>query len=97
MKNYVLTNTKDSKKEYKKIIKSTANAIVKSINSEKSYAGPTPQELKEIVKQESILPETGLGYEKTFEKVTGAFFPSNVLRLYAKNQDRCHKNDIPIR
>ena len=49
MKNYVLSNTKDSKKEYKKVINQTCSAILKSINSEKSYAGPTPQELKEIV------------------------------------------------
>jgi len=69
MKNYVLSNTRDSKKEYKKVINQTCSAIVKSINSEKSYAGPTPQELKEIVKQETILPENGLGYEKTFEKI----------------------------
>ncbi len=79
MKNYVLSNTKDSKKEYKKVINQTCSAIVKSINSEKSYAGPTPQELKEIVKQETILPENGLGYEKTFEKIKEKVLP-NLLR-----------------
>ena len=61
MKNIFLTEDESSKKEFKKIIKQTAKAITEAFNDSTAYSGPTPQELKQIVHQDSILPETGLG------------------------------------
>ena len=71
-------NTCD-KSEYKKIIKETTDAIADAFADERAYSGPTPDELKAIVQQDSILPETGLGWEKTFALTKEKVLP-NLLR-----------------
>lgn len=79
MSHYFLTSDKKSKKEYIKLINETASAIAKSITDDKAYTGPTPEELKKIVTQNSILPESGLGWEKVFELTKQKILP-NLLR-----------------
>lgn len=79
MESIFLTHNDSDKNEYKKIIEQTTNAIADSFTDEKAYAGPTPQELQAMVKQESILPEQGLGWEKVFESIKEKVLP-NLLR-----------------
>ncbi len=79
MQNYFLTNEESSKEEYKKLISETAAAISQAFVDDRAYSGPTPQELKEIVKQDSILPENGLGWEEVFSKMKEKVLP-NLLR-----------------
>lgn len=74
-----LTHNTCDKSEYKKIIKETTDAIADAFADERSYSGPTPDELKAIVQQDSILPETGLGWEKTFALTKEKVLP-NLLR-----------------
>ncbi len=74
-----LTCEKKSKKLYNKIIKKTSKAISASFENETAYCGPTPDELKKIVQQQTILPEQGLGFEKVFELTKQKVLP-NLLR-----------------
>lgn len=79
MKNLFLTNEKSSKKEYKKIMKQTVNAVTDAFGDSKAYSGPTPQQLQQIVHQDSILPPHGLGWEETL-KITKEKILPNLLR-----------------
>ena len=79
MKNLFLTSDKKAKKEYKKLIIKTAAAIADAFVNESAYSGPTPDQLKEIVRQDSILPEQGLGWDKVFALTKEKVLP-NLLR-----------------
>ncbi|MCQ2588839.1 MAG: aspartate aminotransferase family protein [Treponema sp.] len=79
MNSIFLTHNQADKDEYKKITEQTANAIADAFVDEKAYSGPTPDELKKIVHQESILPEKGLGWENVFESIKEKILP-NLLR-----------------
>ena len=79
MENLFLTSDKKAKKEYNKLLKQTAMAISNAFVNESAYSGPTPEELKKIVAQDSILPEHGLGWDKVFELTKEKVLP-NLLR-----------------
>lgn len=79
MEELFLTCEKNTKKKYNKILKQTAKAISDAFINESAYSGPTPDELKKIVRQDSILPEHGLGLDKVFELTKEKVLP-NLLR-----------------
>ena len=79
MEELFLTCEKSNKKTYKKLIKQTAAAISDAFINESAYSGPTPEELKKIVAQDSILPEHGLGWDKVFALTKEKVLP-NLLR-----------------
>ncbi|MCR4953169.1 MAG: aspartate aminotransferase family protein [Treponema sp.] len=74
-----LTSESATKEEYKKIIAKTAEAISNAFVDDRAYSGPTPDELKKIIAQDTILPEKGLGFEKVFELTKEKVLP-NLLR-----------------
>ena len=61
MKTIFLTDSKTDKDEFKKISLEVSEVIADAFSDDRAYSGPTPQELKEIIRQDSILPEEGLG------------------------------------
>ena len=79
MKTIFLTDSKTDKDEFKKISLEVSEAIADAFVDDRAYSGPTPQELKEIIREDSILPEEGLGWEKTFELARKKILP-NLLR-----------------
>lgn len=79
MEELFLTCEDKNKDLYNKIIYETSKAISDAFIDEHAYSGPTPDELKNIVKQESILPEHGLGWDKVFELTKEKVLP-NLLR-----------------
>ena len=76
MENIFLTNKESDKELYKKVIGQTSDAILEAFVNEKAYSGPTPDELKAIIHQESILPEKGLGWEKALELTKEKILPN---------------------
>ena len=56
MKTIFLTDSKNDKDEFKKISLEVSEAIADAFTDDRAYSGPTPQELKEIIRQDSILP-----------------------------------------
>ena len=79
MEELFLTCEKSNKKLYYKLLKQTSKAISDAFVNESAYSGPTPDELKAIVRQDSILPEHGLGWDKVFELTKEKVLP-NLLR-----------------
>ncbi len=79
MEELFLTCEDKNKDLYNKIINETSKAISDAFIDEHAYSGPTPDQLKNIVKQESILPEHGLGWDKVFELTKEKVLP-NLLR-----------------
>lgn len=84
MNNILLSNDGSSKEEYKKIIGETVDAITETFANEKAYEGPEPFLLKSQVTENTILPDTGLGWEKTFELTKQKILP-NLLRPSSPN------------
>ena len=76
MENIFLTNKESDKELYQKIISQTSEAILNTFDSDKAYSGPTPEELKSIIHQASILPEKGLGWEKALELTKEKILPN---------------------
>ena len=79
MKNLFLTNSEETKTEYKQIMNQTVQAVADSFNSSTAYSGPTPQELQALIKSKTILPEQGLGWQKVLEMTKEKILP-NLLR-----------------
>ncbi|MBR1639616.1 MAG: aspartate aminotransferase family protein [Treponema sp.] len=79
MESFFLTNESKSKEDYKKLISDTAEAITDAFCDDRAYSGPTPEELKKTVHQDSILPEKGLGWDKVFSLTKEKVLP-NLLR-----------------
>ena len=79
MEELFLTCEKNTKKKYKNLIKQTASAIADAFINDSAYSGPTPDELKAIIRQDTILPEHGLGWDKVFELTKEKVLP-NLLR-----------------
>ena len=79
MKNLFLTNSEETKTEYKQIMNQTVQAVADSFNASTAYSGPTPQELQALIKSKTILPEQGLGWQKVLEMTKEKILP-NLLR-----------------
>lgn len=77
--NTFLTNQSSDKEEFKKIINQVTEATMKAFVDEHAYSKLTPQQLQEIIHQESILPENGEGWENVFSKLKEKILP-NLLR-----------------
>ena len=75
MKNLFLTNSEETKTEYKQIMNQTVQAVADSFNASTAYSGPTPQELQALIKSETILPEQGLGWQKVLEMTKEKILP----------------------
>lgn len=76
MKNLFLTNSEETKSEYKEIMNQTVNAVADAFDSSTAYSGPTPQELQELIHSETILPEKGLGWKKVLEMTKEKILPN---------------------
>ena len=76
MKNLFLTNSEETKSEYKEIMNQTVNAVADAFDSSTAYSGPTPQELQELIHSETILPEKGLGWNKVLEMTKEKILPN---------------------
>lgn len=70
-----LTEEEASKKAYIDMISRTARDIAESIGDEKAYAGLSPQELKEKIKVEQILPERGRGLSSVSSLLSEKILP----------------------
>ena len=79
MGNIFLTYEEDSKENFRRIIAETAEAVTDAFTDGRAYAGPTPDELKKIIKVDNILPENGLGWEKVLSLLKQKILP-NFLR-----------------
>ena len=78
MTTFLTQNDKD-KKQFVDLISKVSTSIAKTFIDDKAYGGPTPDELKRIIHQTTILPEHGLGFEEVFKMTEEKILP-NLLR-----------------
>ena len=74
--NCFLTSNASDIEVYKKIVSEVTDAITKAFIDDTAYSGPTPQELKEIIHEDTILPKKGLGWENIFNKLKKTILPN---------------------
>lgn len=79
MENLFLTDSESDKKCYCQIMEKTKSAILDAFDNPKAYTGPEPNELKETIHMDSILPEKGMGFDRMFSLVKEKILP-NMLR-----------------
>lgn len=77
--NLFLTSNKADIEQYKSVLAQITEEITKAFCDDKAYSGPTPQELKEIIHENTILPQKGLGWEAILAKLKEKILP-NLLR-----------------
>ena len=78
MTTFLTQNDKD-KKQFVDLISKVSSSIAKTFIDDKAYGGPTPDELKRIIHQTTILPEHGLGFDEVFKMTEEKILP-NLLR-----------------
>ena len=74
-----LTQNDQDKKQFVDLISKISLSIADAFIDDKAYGGPTPDELKKIIHQQSILPQHGLGFDEVF-KMTKEKILQNLLR-----------------
>ena len=67
--NLFLTSINADIEQYKSVLAQITEEITKAFCDDKAYSGPTPQKLKEIIHENTILPEKGLGWETILAKL----------------------------
>lgn len=72
----LLTSDKENLEAFKKEIEQTLNSICKSLTNNKAYEGLSPEELQKNLKNITLLPNEGLGFEKVLEKVNEIILPN---------------------
>lgn len=77
--NLFLTSKKTDIEQYKSVLAQITEEITKAFCDDKAYSGPTPDELKEIIHENTILPQKGLGWEAILSKLKEKILP-NLLR-----------------
>lgn len=70
-----LTEEEKSKKAYVELISQTARDIAASVCDSKAYVGLSPQDLKEKIKVERILPEKGRGLDSISQLLSEKILP----------------------
>lgn len=72
---FILSEKQVDKLELKFQIDNTLEKIFSSIDSPKAFSTIKPYELKKLVRLDELLPENGLGFEKTLEKTEKEIIP----------------------
>ncbi|WP_318721175.1 aspartate aminotransferase family protein [Treponema sp.] len=72
-----ITDASGALEEYSDIIAKTSRAITEAYKNDKAYTGPEPFDLKKAI-QSVMLPQSGIGFDKTLEEVKKVILPNFV-------------------
>lgn len=78
----IFANDEITRKEYEAVVRSTMASFLSSVGDDSAFSGINPYVLRERVKELGFLPEKGLGFDKTLEKVEDVILPS-LLRTWS--------------
>ena len=76
MKNYFITSSESSKEEFTNLLQETTKAITDAFTDDRAYSGPTPLELKKLIKQSTILPKKGMGWSEVLNSLKQKVLPN---------------------
>ena len=72
----------ETEKEYEAVVEKAMASFLASVKDESAFSGINPYVLRERIRELGFLPEKGLGFEKTMEKVESTILP-NLLRTWS--------------
>ena len=91
----LLSNEENDRKEFLAQMNRTVASITEAISDGRAYTGPEPRELAEEISSYEILPEHGLGFDKTMANVEKSILP-NFLRT-SSTQYMAHLHSPTLR
>ena len=65
---YVLSSNPEIKETLRSMIINTLDAVLSSIDSDRCYSGIDPNDLRRIINSIEVLPESGIGFDKTLKR-----------------------------
>lgn len=78
----ILSDKTEDKEKFEQMIQQAVKAILESYNNPDAFSGINPYELRKKVSDLGFLPDQGLGYEKTMDKVVSTILP-NLLKTWS--------------
>lgn len=81
-KPFVLSNKTEDKKEFEAMINKTMASFFRTIDDERAFSGINPYVLRKEINDLGFLPEKGIGFDETMEKVEKSILP-NLLRTWS--------------
>ncbi len=78
----IFANDERTRKEYEAVVEKTMASFLSSLGDDSAFSGINPYVLREKVRELGFLPEKGLGFDKTLEKVENVILPS-LLRTWS--------------
>ena len=81
-KPFILSNKIEDKKEFEAMINKTMASFFRTIDDERAFSGINPYVLRKEINDLGFLPEKGIGFDETMEKVEKSILP-NLLRTWS--------------
>ncbi len=75
----LLTCHPQTQTECRRVVQKTLDAILHVFSNSKAYEGLTPQDLKQAIRLETLLPDGGMGFDRVLAQVAERILP-NLLR-----------------
>ncbi len=79
---FIFDNTRETRDKYSKMVEKTLSTFLSSVKDESAFSGINPYELRARINELGFLPEKGLGFDETLEKVGKVILP-NLLRTWS--------------
>ena len=81
-KSFILSDRIEDKKEFEAMINSTMASFFRTMGDGSAFSGINPYELRKEVSELGFLPQEGIGFKETLEKVEKTILP-NLLRTWS--------------
>lgn len=81
-KPFILSNKNEDKKEFEAMINATMASFFRTIDHDSAFSGINPYVLRDRIKDLGFLPDKGIGFDETLEKVEKTILP-NLLRTWS--------------
>ena len=79
---FIFDNSKETRDNYSRMVEKTVSSFLSSIKDDSAFSGIDPYELRAKIKRLGFLPDKGLGFDETLEKVESVILP-NLLRTWS--------------
>ena len=79
---FILSDKDEDKKEFEAMINKTMASFFRTMGGEEAFSGINPYVLRDEINGLGFLPEKGLGFDKTMDKVEKSILP-NLLRTWS--------------
>jgi L-2,4-diaminobutyrate decarboxylase len=79
---YIISDSTEDRREYEAVVEKTMASLFSSFSDNSAFSGINPYDLRREIEALGFLPEKGIGFERTLEKVEKTILP-NLLRTWS--------------